>query len=85
MHGRASHLPASRVSYNAFWDEEGGVLEASGQIRKASVFGPNLVLRRLEATYGTILEDPTLGDNAQTVPQYAMPQDKPEKQSRPTG
>ena len=46
LHGRASHIPATRVSYDAFWDEEGCVLEASGQIRESSVFGPNLVLRR---------------------------------------
>ena len=46
LHGRASHIPATRVSYDTFWDEEGCVLEASGQIRESSVFGPNLVLRR---------------------------------------
>jgi hypothetical protein len=46
LHGRASHIPATMVSYDAFWDEEGCVLEASGQIRESSVFGPNLILRR---------------------------------------
>jgi galactose mutarotase-like enzyme len=46
LHGRASHIPATRVSYDTHWDEEGCVLEASGQIRESSVFGPNLVLRR---------------------------------------
>jgi hypothetical protein len=46
LHGRASHIPATRVSYDTYWDEEGCVLEASGQIRESSVFGPNLVLRR---------------------------------------
>jgi hypothetical protein len=46
LHGRASNIPASRVSYDTFWDDEGCVLEASGQIREVSVFGPNLVLRR---------------------------------------
>jgi hypothetical protein len=46
LHGRASHIPATRVSYDTFWDEEACVLEASGQIRESSVFGPNLVLRR---------------------------------------
>jgi hypothetical protein len=46
LHGRASHIPATRVSYDTFWDEEGCVLEASGHIRESSVFGPNLVLRR---------------------------------------
>jgi hypothetical protein len=42
LHGRASHIPASSVSYDASWDEEGGVLEAGGQIRESRVFGPNL-------------------------------------------
>jgi hypothetical protein len=46
LHGRASHIPASRVSYDALWDGEGGVIETTGQIRETSVFGPNLVLRR---------------------------------------
>jgi len=46
LHGRASHIPASGISYDASWDQEGCVLQASGQIREASVFGPNLVLRR---------------------------------------
>jgi hypothetical protein len=46
LHGRASHIPATRVSYDAFWDNEGCVLEARGQIRESSVFGPNLILRR---------------------------------------
>ena len=46
LHGRASHIPATRVAYDTFWDEEGCVLEASGQIRESGVFGPNLVLRR---------------------------------------
>lgn len=46
LHGRASHIPASRTSYDVSWDQEGCVLEASGQIRESRVFGPNLVLRR---------------------------------------
>ncbi len=46
LHGRASNIPASLVSYDASWDEDGCVLEARGQIRESRVFGPNLVLRR---------------------------------------
>ena len=46
LHGRASHIPASRVSYDASWDDVGCVLEARGQIRESRVFGHNLVLRR---------------------------------------
>jgi hypothetical protein len=46
LHGRASNIPASRISYDVSWDSEGCILEARGEIREASVFGPNLVLRR---------------------------------------
>lgn len=46
LHGRASNIPASRVSYDVSWDSEGCILEARGEVREASVFGPNLVLRR---------------------------------------
>lgn len=46
LHGRASNIPASRVSYDTLWDESGCVLRVSGQIRESRVFGPNLVLRR---------------------------------------
>jgi hypothetical protein len=46
LHGRASNIPASRVSYDVSWDDVGCILEARGEIREARVFGPNLVLRR---------------------------------------
>ena len=46
LHGRASNIPASRVSHDAFWDDVGCVLEVRGKIRESRVFGPNLVLRR---------------------------------------
>jgi galactose mutarotase-like enzyme len=53
LHGRASHIPATRVSYDTYWDGEGCVLEVRGQIRESSVFGPNLVLhRRIMARLG---------------------------------
>jgi hypothetical protein len=46
LHGRISNTPASRVSHQARWDEEGCVLEVRGEVREARVFGANLVLRR---------------------------------------
>jgi hypothetical protein len=46
LHGRISNTPASRVSYEARWDEEGCVLEARGEVHEGQVFGANLVLRR---------------------------------------
>jgi hypothetical protein len=46
LHGRASNTPASNVSHGVRQDGDGVVLEARGEVREASVFGPNLVLRR---------------------------------------
>ncbi len=50
LHGRISNTPASRVSHQARWDEEGCVLEVRGEVREARVFGANLVLRRTIST-----------------------------------
>jgi hypothetical protein len=46
LHGRISNIPASNVTYDAFWDNEGCRLEVSGRARETSVFGPNLLLER---------------------------------------
>jgi galactose mutarotase-like enzyme len=46
LHGRVSNTPASNVSREERWDQEGCVLLARGELRESRVFGPNLVLRR---------------------------------------
>jgi galactose mutarotase-like enzyme len=46
LHGRISHTPASNVSREARWDEEGCVLLARREVRESRMFGPNLMLRR---------------------------------------
>jgi hypothetical protein len=46
LHGRISNTPASKVSHEVRREGEGLVLEARGEVREASVFGPNLVSRR---------------------------------------
>ena len=46
LHGRLSNTPASNVSHEVRQEGEGVVLQARGEVREASVFGPNLVLRR---------------------------------------
>jgi hypothetical protein len=46
LHGRISNVPASNVSHEERWDEEGCVLLARGEVRESRVFGPNLLLRR---------------------------------------
>jgi hypothetical protein len=46
LHGRISNLPASQVNYRTYWSSEDYILEISGEVRQAAVFGENLVIRR---------------------------------------
>ncbi len=46
LHGRISNIPASNVSHEAVWDEDGCVLEVRGKVRESRVFGADLVLHR---------------------------------------
>lgn len=46
LHSRFSNTPASGVSHEAGWGEEGCVLEVRGGVREGGLFGANLVLRR---------------------------------------
>ena len=51
LHGRASDLPATRRAYGSDWHGDECELWVSGQVREASVFGPNLVLSRRISTF----------------------------------
>lgn len=46
LHGRASYLPASRVSYGGDWHGDEYEMWLTGEVREASFFGEDLVLRR---------------------------------------
>ncbi len=46
MHGRIGAIPAKNVGYGAEWEEDEYVLWATAEMREASLFGPNLLLRR---------------------------------------
>jgi len=46
LHDRISYVPAEKVSIFADWEGEEYVMRISGEMRDASVFGPNLVLKR---------------------------------------
>lgn len=46
LHGRISNTPAKNVCFGAEWEGDDYVLWASGEIREARLFGPNLLLRR---------------------------------------
>ena len=50
MHGNVRSLPAEHVSGKAFWDGDEYVLEVSGEMREAELFGENLLLKRRVAT-----------------------------------
>lgn len=55
MHGRIRTTPAEHVCSDAHWDADGRyVLEISGEMREAELFGENMVLRRrITSVYGT--------------------------------
>ena len=58
MHGRMRTSPAEHVSLEAFWNENDEyVINVSGDIREAELFGENLLLRR---TVSTVYGDPTI-------------------------
>jgi hypothetical protein len=53
LHGRVSNRPARLAGYGERWDGEDCVLYAEGEVLQASVFGEQLLLRRLvEARVG---------------------------------
>lgn len=59
LHGRISHAPAERVSITQEWQANEYVLQLTGRVRQAVVFGENLVLTRTITT--------KLGGNSFTV------------------
>lgn len=53
MHGRIRTTPAEHLCADAFWEGDRYILELSGEMREAELFGENLILRRrLRTVYG---------------------------------
>ena len=46
LHGRISNLPAKNLSHGASWHDDSYIMYAQGEMREASVFGPNMVMTR---------------------------------------
>ncbi|MEP6755876.1 MAG: aldose 1-epimerase family protein [Chthonomonadales bacterium] len=46
LHGRASHLPATYVTYSGEWEGDEYHLSVSGKMREAIIFGENIEWRR---------------------------------------
>ncbi|MBN2000176.1 aldose 1-epimerase family protein [candidate division KSB1 bacterium] len=51
LHGRVSNIPAKNINYGCEWQENHYVLWASGEVREARLFGPNLRMKRKIYTY----------------------------------
>jgi hypothetical protein len=53
LHGRVSHLPATNVHWDGWWEGDDYILSVSGKVREAVVFGENIQLsRRIWARLG---------------------------------
>ncbi|MGC9320227.1 MAG: aldose 1-epimerase family protein [Armatimonadota bacterium] len=53
LHGRVSYTPARHISSGASWHNGDYLMYVEGQMREASVFGPNMVLtRRISSMLG---------------------------------
>jgi hypothetical protein len=52
LHGRIGCTPAEMVSYSQAWQGDRPVLEVSGLLREARLFGPGLEMRRTISAYG---------------------------------
>ena len=50
MHGSISNTPAENVTWSEHWEGDDCLLTVSGNVREASVFGPNLLLDRTIST-----------------------------------
>jgi len=54
LHGRAAFLPAENVTASGGWEGDDYMIRVEGEVREASVFGPNLLLqRRIETSLGS--------------------------------
>ncbi|NLE99411.1 MAG: aldose 1-epimerase family protein [Anaerolineales bacterium] len=50
LHGRSANLPTQSLGYRAYWEKQVYVLEVTGQVRQARLFGENLVMERRIST-----------------------------------
>ncbi len=76
MHGRIRTTPAEHLCADAFWENGQYVLQVSGEMREAELFGENLMLRRtirtvLGSTKITIRDEIT-NDTPQAAPMMLM-------------
>ncbi len=53
-HGRIRTTPAEKIGMDAFWDGDDYIIQVTGEMREARLFGEHLILRRrVETKYGS--------------------------------
>jgi hypothetical protein len=76
LHGRASYLPATHLAYGGDWDGDEYDLWVTGELREASVFGENLLLRRrISARLGEprfIIGDTVVNEGYESTPHMLL-------------
>lgn len=76
LHGRASYTPAAHIAYGGDWQGDDYELWLTGQIREASVFGTNLVLRRRVSAHlggsSLFIEDTVTNEGYQSTPHMLL-------------
>ncbi len=76
LHGRASFLPATHLTYGGDWDGDEYDLWVSGELREASVLGENLVLRRrISARLGEprfLIDDTVVNEGYESTPHMLL-------------
>jgi hypothetical protein len=76
LHGRASYIPATNFASGSTWQGDEYQMWVTGEIREASVFGPNLVLRRrISARLGEarlLVEDTVTNEGFEPAPHMIL-------------
>jgi hypothetical protein len=76
LHGRASYIPATHFTSGSAWQGDEYQIWVTGEVREASVFGPNLVLRRRISTRlgesRLIVEDTVTNEGFETAPHMIL-------------
>lgn len=76
MHGRMRTTPAEHLCADAHWSGEDYVMEVSGEMREAELFGENLVLRRrISTVFGrneVRIEDELVNEGFRSEPAMLM-------------
>lgn len=76
IHGRISHVPAQQIAHQEYWQDDDYIIELSGQMRQARLFGENLLLkRRIYTQLGakTIdIEDTVINESFHTQPHMIL-------------